>query len=317
MSGAAGSGGSAGSGGAGGSGGVATSCPDPVTPGFTAQTKKVLCYVYSIVGKKILSAQEEDNSDEGMDFVHNVSGKYPAIRAFDLNNSKAPDQCVEHSKKGGLCMFGYHMGINGSFTDSVNMKNVVTANTGENQKLNQRLDDMANAFQKLQAVNGVGFVRLFHEVGNGCKWFWWSESGSADEYNALFRYAFDYLIQKKGLKNTLWIVPHCGNPNSGAWNPGKQYVDIGGSDTYKNPGDYQSLVEQYEDTQKTFASLPIALHENGPIPDPDKLIADGAKWIMFNTWSDHFNPPNNSEDHTKKVYNHDYVITLDELPSFQ
>jgi mannan endo-1,4-beta-mannosidase len=30
----------------------------------------------------------------------------------------------------------------------------------------------------------------------------------------------------------------------------------------------------------------IAYTENGTMPDPDRLISDGAKWSFFMTWND-------------------------------
>ena len=62
----------------------------------------------------------------------------------------------------------------------------------------------------------------------------------------------------------------------------------------------------------------IAMTENGTIPDPDKLQADKARWSWFMTWSDDFIMDGimNESLHINKVYNHDYVITFDELPDF-
>jgi hypothetical protein len=57
------------------------------------------------------------------------------------------------------------------------------------------------------------------------------------------------------------------------------------------------------------------LSENGPIPDPDQLFTEGAAWSWFSTWSGSFITDGivNTEAHIVKVFNHDYVITLDEI----
>ena len=289
---------------------------EPVTPNATAQTRKVLCYLYEIYGNHILSAQEENNDDNGLNYIFQTTGKKPAIRSFDMNNSKAPSQCVEHWNNGGLCMFGYHMGIAGSYATKTDIEQVLTEGSSFNTTFKSRLDTYAGAFQTLAAAGGAGIVRLFHEAGKGCSWFWWS-MGTADQYLRLYKYAFNYLTGTKGLKNTIWMVPLCGSPDT-TYNPGKGYVDLGGSDTYAAAGNYGPLTDQFNRTVTAFPGLPIALHENGPIPDPDQMKSAGAKWLLFNTWCDNFpKAPSNSVEHLKAVYTHDYVITLDEMPNLK
>jgi hypothetical protein len=304
-------------GGAGGQSTVASCNVEPVTPNATPQTRKVLCYLYQIYGNHILSAQEENNDDIQLNYIFQTTGKKPAIRSFDMNNSKAPGQCVDHWNNGGLCMFGYHMGIAGSYSTKTDIEQVLTEGSSYNTTFKSRLDTYAGAFQQLAAVNGVGIVRLLHEAGKNCAWFWWG-MGTADQYVRLYKYAFNYLTVTKGLKNTIWMVPLCGSGVDSAYNPGKGFADLGGSDTYAGAGNYGPLTDQFNKTVAAFPGLPIALHENGPIPDPDQMKAAGAKWLMFNTWCDQFpEPPSNSVDHLKAVYTHEYVITLDEMPNLK
>ncbi|XXY17590.1 glycosyl hydrolase [Sorangium sp. So ce216] len=288
-----------------------------MTPNATQATKNVLCYLHSIYGNHILSAQEEDNNDDGMNTIHQATGKYPAIRAFDVNNDRAPTQCVEHWNQGGLCMFGYHMGINGQRYDgNVDMNNVLREGTAENRSLDQNLDRVAQYIEPLRAAGGVAILRLFHEAGNGCGWFWWGK-GSAEQYRSLFKYAFDYLTGTKGLDNVLWMVPLCGHPDR-AYDVGPQYSDIGGADTYVQARDYGPLTDLFHQTESAFPGRIVALHECGSIPDPEQLRSTGTKWLLFNVWANpFFKPEHNPPDHLRAVYTSDYVITLDELPSFE
>ena len=264
-----GAGGRSASGGAGGMvelGGSAGSGPGipncttlPVTPNATAATRKVLCYLLSIYGNHILSSQEEDNSDAGMNTVVAATGKYPAVRAFDVNNTMAPTQCAQHwQQRGGLCMFGYHMGINGgTFSTPTNINNVLQAGTAENRSFNADLDRFAQYIQPLKAAGGVAIVRLFHEAGKGCSWFWWS-MGTSDQYKSLYKYAFNYLTGTKALNNLLWVVPMCGNPDP-AFDPGAQFSDFGGADTYvTDTGPLTSLANQ---TVSSFPNRAPMLHE--------------------------------------------------------
>ena len=312
----AGGAGSGGASGTGGTGGIPGCAVNPVTPNATAATHQVLCYLTSLYGNHILSGQEEDNSDDGMNTVVAASGKYPAIRAFDANNSMAPTQCVQHwQQRGGLCMFGYHMGINGgTYNTKTDIDQVLTAGTAENKSFNSDLDRYAQYIQPLQQAGGVALVRLFHEAGKNCSWFWWS-MGSSDQFKSLYKYAFNYLTATKGLNNLLWIVPQCGTPDP-SYDPGKQYSDFGGADTYVT--DTGPLTSIFNQTVSSFPGRPAMLHECGKLPDPDQLKSSNAKWLLFNLWSNpYFHADHNSAAWIKQVYTSDYVITADELPSFK
>jgi len=289
----------------------------PVTPNPTQQTRNVLCYLHSIYGSAILSGQEEDNNDNGMNAVFAATGKYPAIRAFDVNNSQAPTQCVAHWNNGGICMFGYHMGINGGgYNTKTNIDNVLAAGTAENTSFNADLDRVAQFVQPLKTAGGVAILRLFHEAGNGCAWFWWG-MGTAAQWQSLFKYAFNYLTATKGLNNVLWMAPLCQHPTAD-YNPGAQYIDLGGADNYVQAGDTQPMTSMFQQAQTAFPNMMVALHECGTIPDPDQLKSTGTKWLLFNVWANpYFNAPYNTTAHLQAVYSNSYVITRDKLPSFK
>jgi hypothetical protein len=300
-------------------GGTGACAVAPVTPNATQPAKNALCYLYEIYGKKILSAQEENNDDNGMNYIYQNTGKYPAIRAFDVNNSRAPTQCVAHASKHGLCMFGYHMGIvNGdgyaSSQTKTDINTVLTEGSAYNVTFKARLDKTAAMVQTAQDAGAVAIMRLFHEAGGA--WFWWSMETGA-QYVRLWKYAFNYLTVTKGLRNILWLMPYNGSPNA-AFYPGKEFVDIGGADTYAGDGNYDPQNRMYNQCVSIFGStMPIALHECGPIPDPAQLQSTNTKWVLFNVWtSPYYQSPSNSVAHLQAVYASDYVITLDEMPGF-
>jgi mannan endo-1,4-beta-mannosidase len=62
----------------------------------------------------------------------------------------------------------------------------------------------------------------------------------------------------------------------------------------------------------------LALSETGTIPDAGKLDTEKAAWSWFATWSGDFitNGVYNSTSHVSDVFNHDYVITRDELAAY-
>ena len=314
----AGSGGAATGGSAGGAGASGSCGVDPVTPNATAKTRAALCYLYQTYGNKILSGQEENNDDQGASYISSNTGKYPAIRAFDVNNSMAPTQCVAHSKNNGLCMFGYHMGIaNGdgyqSSETKTDINTVLTEGSTYNQTFKTRLDNVARMVKTVQDADGVAIMRLFHEAGG--TWFWWSMEGGA-QYVRLYKYAFNYLTVTKGLRNMIWLLPYDGSPDASFY-PGKSLVDIGGADTYAGDGKYDAQNALYKKCVGVFGStMPIALHECGPIPDPAQLMSTGTKWVFFNVWtSPYYQSPSNSVAHLQSVYTSTYVITRDEMPA--
>ncbi len=66
-------------------------------------------------------------------------------------------------------------------------------------------------------------------------------------------------------------------------------------------------------------TIPIALHENGALPNPDHLQSTGTKWVLFNTWARDYidNTAINPVSIVKKVYASSYVITRDEVPNLR
>ncbi|MFL5308074.1 MAG: glycosyl hydrolase [Polyangia bacterium] len=311
-------GGGGGAGTVGGAGGSGSCGITPVTPNATAKTRSALCYLYQIYGNKVLAGQEENNDDNAASYIMSNTGKYPAIRAFDVNNSMAPTQCVAHSKNHGLCMFGYHMGIaNGdgyqSSETKTDINTVLTEGTTYNQTFKTRLDNVARMVQTVQDADGVAIMRLFHEAAG--TWFWWSMEGGA-QYVRLYKYAFNYLTVTKGLRNMIWMLPYDGSPDASFY-PGKSFVDIGGADTYAGDGNYDAQNSLYKKCVTVFGStMPIALHECGPIPDPAQMMSTGTKWVLFSVWTaPYYQSPSNSVSHLQSVYTSSYVITRDEMPA--
>jgi Glycosyl hydrolase family 26 len=327
--GTSGSAGANGSAGMSGAAGVAGGCSAvPVTPNATQQAKNVLCYLYSQYGNHILSGQEENatgqpsGNDVEINYIFQTTGKYPAIRSFDVNNAGDATRCLTWWQANGLCMFGYHMGApstadgyTGSMTAvSGGIDSVLTPGTPNNTVFNQRLDNVVNQVAQVQSGKGVVILRLFHEAGG--TWFWWSKESGA-QYVRLWEYAFNYITNTKGMTGILWLLPYDGTPQASFY-PGAKYVDLAGADTYNNAYDYSPVTSIFNAT-RTIAgtTIPIALHENGPIPDPDQLQTTKTNWLFFNTWTAPYPENDTSVAELQKVYDSTYVITRDEMPSLK
>ncbi|MFZ3599372.1 glycosyl hydrolase [Streptomyces sp. BH104] len=296
----------------------------PVTAGATRQSANLLAFISAQYGNHVISGQQEstwiDGPDYEMNYIHEHTGKYPAIRGLDIcDEPGSTDRAIAWWQAGGIPMFGYHMGAP-TFSDdydgskqTVSIDKVLTAGTAEHTSFLQRLDRASAQLHDLKAAGAAAIWRPFHEAGGD--WFWWSKEGGA-QYQRLWRFTFDYMTKTKGVDNAVWLFGFNGEPAASAsFYPGKDYVDIAGADTYASGGDYNPLKAMYDATTGVVGStIPVALHENGPIPDPDQLQQAGAHWVLFNTWNVEHLTVSNSVDHLVKVYQHDYVITRDEVP---
>ncbi|HEU5146732.1 MAG TPA: glycosyl hydrolase, partial [Chryseosolibacter sp.] len=155
--------------------------------------------------------------------------------------------------------------------------------------------------------------RPLHEAEG--KWFWWGAKGP-EACVWLWRLLFDRLVHHHGINNLIWIWTSTGSPDAMNWYPGDEYVDVIGADIYLAAGSYGSSFITFDNIAAIYDGKKIiALSENGPIPDPEKLFDEGVAWSWFSTWSGHFITDGviNTASHIDKVYNDEYVITLDEI----
>jgi hypothetical protein len=58
----------------------------------------------------------------------------------------------------------------------------------------------------------------------------------------------------------------------------------------------------------------VGMSENGPIPDPDRLVSEKAGWLFFVTWSGTMLKEKNSDAQITRVFNHPHVRNLNDLP---
>ena len=83
--------------------------------------------------------------------------------------------------------------------------------------------------------------------------------------------------------------------------------------------DHGPLTSLFNQARGVYGStVPIALHENGPIPDPAQLQSSATRWVLFNTWhTDFIQPGVNATAFLNTVYNSSYVVTRDEVPNLR
>ncbi len=291
-------------------------------PNASAQAKSLYSFLCDTYGDHIISGQQEStwmgSENYEMDIIKRASGRYPALRGLDYMGDDFSG-CNRRAKawyeKGGIVTICWHCGsdFSGSHSealaDDLDWNKALTPGTNEYNKLVAGMDKGAKALLELKEAGIPVIWRPFHEFDG--KWFWWGKGG-AENFKKLWKLMYDRYTNVWGLDNLIWNLGYCGDVNSG-WYPGDAYVDIIGADTYVDNTD--SLVAMYHKTAQV-ANKPVCLHENGPIPDPDKLSAEDSDWLWFMTWHTSFIDSNNinTAEYVKHVYNSDYVLTLDELP---
>jgi len=314
----------------------------------TDRAKKLMQFLVDMYGKYIISGQYSDKGINGPEFkaIYSATGKYPAILGLDFidytpsrvahgTNSKAVEYAIEFDKLGGIVTFCWHWNApepylydtsekpwwSGFYTraTNINLEAIMNGKDPQGYELLLRdIDEIAKQLKRLQEADVPILWRPLHEASGG--WFWWGASGP-DAYIKLYRLLFDRLTKVHGIHNLIWVW----NGQHPAWYPGDKYVDIIGMDIYPGERVYSPHTSKFFEMAKwPTGKRIIALTENGCLFDPDLAFRDGAVWSHFCTWNGDFvwSGYGLSEKYTErymfeKVYNHEKVLTLDELPDLR
>ncbi len=279
--------------------------------------------------------------------IHRVTGKYPAILGLDMmsysparreqggSGGNSVEQAIKFHDQGGIVTFCWHWNAPNAYlkegTDNGNPRwwgGFYTRNTDYDigavmngsdpagkEYLDRDIKAIAEELLRLQEAGIPVLWRPLHEASGG--WFWWGAKG-AEPFKQLWVYLFNELTYTYGCNNLIWIW----NASTPDWYPGDEYVDIIGEDVYADAHDYNAQNSKFSKLLEVPGENKIlALTEVGVVPDIDQLILTNARWLWFNTWGGDFvhKKLQYSDEYTeaeflKKVYDSEYVITLDELP---
>ena len=282
----------------------------------------------------------------GFDFFHGTGQTWAAGNWFDVYNDATIRMAKELYARGGFPTFCWHWkdpmhrGVDAGgnslnqlfyvrggaypYGTEFDLRTAFTNNTydhwdvnGDVYKALVRDIDMVSGYLKNLQEAGVPILwRPLHEAAGG--WFWWGRDKAAKPCAQLWRLMYDRMVNHHGLNNLIWVwtTEQSGpDKNDGGWYPGDEYVDIIGVDIYVAANNYGPLGSSFEGIKNMFGTDKIiALSENGSIPHPDSLIAYGAAWSWWKTWNGEFMTQHNTNAHWNYVMNHDYVITLEDMP---
>lgn len=293
---------------------------DLSNPNATEKTKLVYDYLCSITGQGILSGVEESvgaqNANAEIQYIKKVSDKYPALRGFDFIDGVVKRASFWGNDMKGLVTISWHWGTPpdgigyDSSKGSVDMDELLREGSDLYNAMIAQMDTAANALKQLQDAGVVVLWRPFHEFDG--QWFWWGKGGS-EKFITLWKLMYDRYTNYHGLDNLIWVLGYSGEVKKG-WYPGDEYVDICGADSYAN-GTRKALYKLV--SGYAAEGMPIPLHECDNIPDPDKLQEEGTNWTWFMTWTLSYIQEKNTRENLKAIFNHEYVVTLDELPDFE
>jgi mannan endo-1,4-beta-mannosidase len=313
----------------------------PVNPNATPEAKRLLEYIYSISGKKILTAEHEQLyvMSKDVDSIAKLTGKYPAIwggefgfsdERHDVDNIKYRPKLLQEILKqhadGSLITMTYHQapptigepcgfspGVIGKLTPG-EYHDLLTPGTKLYESWKTIADRLAELFKTLQDKNIPVLFRPYHEMNGG--WFWWSGTKGDSCYIKLYRQLYNYFTYQWKLNNLIWVwAPSSNNFNLKEYYPGDQYVDILGFDIYpptKGASPDEIFKQETYDTLLNFASgKPIVIGECSTMPTPE-ILKKQPGWAWMMCWVDMVFTGNSNEE-IKRIYDSSGVITRKDL----
>jgi hypothetical protein len=298
------------------------------------ETRRLWSYLLDSFTKKIHSGAMSLNAKEEADWLYSQTGKYPALIGMDFMNhtrnyswfdkSVLINEAKNWYSQNGLVALCWHWRDPSRLTEefytsntSFDVSKITETTSPEYQAMVGDIDIIAGYLKQLNDAHVPVLFRPLHEASGG--WFWWGAKGP-EPCKALWRLMYDRLVNYHGLKNLIWVWTTDAAASNLDWYPGDDCVDILGADIYAATGDFSSQVLTYNAIKDRFGGRKmITLSENGPVPDPDNLVADKAGWSWFMPWYGYFIRDGivNPLSHWQKVMNHEYVVTLDEMPDLK
>ena len=308
-----------------------------VTPGATYEANALYQFLRNNYGKKIISGVMTLDSFDGTKWLKDNTGKEPAIIGLDFmhcnrnyswyDNKQPIKDAKTYWDRNGIPVLIWHWRDPSRVTQEFYTKNsskptgtafdiskINDPTSDEYKAMISDIDFVSELLKELQDQKVPVIWRPLHEAAGG--WFWWGAKGAAP-CKKLYQIMYDRMVNFHGLKNLIWVWTR--EPNDGAWYPGDDMVDMVGRDIYKD-GDHSSQITEFNAMNTLYGTKKmVTISESGSFPDVDNLVKDKAAWSWFMPWYGSYTRESkyNSLDLWKKMFAHDYVITLDEMQSLK
>ncbi len=324
--------------------------PPPVLtdPDATPATRGLFAFLRDIYGEHILAGQQDGYqngapSTREIDYVTSVTGKVPAVGAFDLINYSPSrrahganptgwaEHWIEWAGDDGIVALMWHWNAptdllntseqpwwRGFYTEATTFDVEAALAEGPGgaryDLLLRDIDTIAIELQKFEDADVPVLWRPLHEAYGG--WFWWGAKGPGP-YVELWRLMYDRLVTYHGLHNLIWVHTHRPeDADQAAWYPGDAYVDVVGVDKYIDDPDnvFQGAWSMLQD--QFGGEKLVALSETGTLPDMTRSSDFGVTWSWFAVWEGSF-IRDLDPDRLTDVYTSEAVLTRDELPDWR
>ena len=308
--------------------------PTPVTPEPTESAQKLYGFLLENFGKRTISGVMTERPFENngqytpqdfttqteLSYINKASGKNVALVGFDFLHTTGKSS-EEQWYQGYTQSSGNTPYTEFSITKAYESEAKKWKTESDEYKAIVRdMEIVADSLLTLQK-EGIALIwRPLHEASGA--WFWWGTDG-AEPCVALYKLMFDTFVNKKGLHNLIWVWTTDEATDALDWYPGDEYVDIVGRDYYYYPreANHASLISSFEKVKEMYGAKKIVtLSENGSVPYPDSMKADGANWSWFMPWYGDYAMEgwanDNNAESWNTVMNNEYTITLEDMPGW-
>ena len=313
--------------------GAAVDAMQPPVPRLSPEAQKVLAYLKSIQGEKMLAGHHDACSltkDRDLDRLVETTGKFPALIEFHtgtfmpgnrkldiLIRKQLVQDAIAHWQAGGLVAICWTWGnLVGPTIPSPHrpkehyIEIALTEGTPEHGAMLWKLDATAELLKRLRDAHVPVLWRPLHKVYD--RPYWWSTS-SPRNTERLWRFIHTYYMEHHQLDNLLWVYSFSPGVHTD-WFPGPAYLDVVGIDTFTDST--QAWRANFDKLASIAGGPPVALSECDILPDPDAMKAQGFLWCWFSTWHCPWMCRHTPAD-LRRIYHHDLVVTRDELPDWK
>lgn len=286
-----------------------TTCTlQPADPQATTQVKNLLCYLKT---HTYISGQTDLNDG---DYVKQMTGRYPAIIAFDfynytngdnVGNTSETQKAIDWAKATkGIVAFQWHWRCplgGGQFSGDCDF---VPYLDNPNSALYRNIDLVISEIKKMGDAGVPVLFRPLHEANNN--YMWWAKKGQ-DAYKKLF-VLFYNRAKLAGAHNIIWVfngMANGQNTSMASWYPGDQYVDVVSSDYFQDYNDFNTC--KAIGTNKVMA-VAETFNQLNPAKDP--------AWNYSIVWASRDWGGKGAEQSWKDAMANSKTIAIDQLPDF-
>ncbi|GGB40044.1 hypothetical protein GCM10011380_31860 [Sphingomonas metalli] len=298
--------------------------PDPsrrlAVPQASAAARALYAWLWSQYGRRTLTGQQENPGPprDELAYIARVTGRQPALLGLDYIHpadwTGVRERALDWHRRGGVVTLCWHWGVPTIGTGYENSKRdfdvdaALREGTAENRAMVEQMDAVAGELAWLRDHGVPVLWRPYHEFSGD--WFWWGKHGP-DAFRALWTTMFTRFTVRHRLDNLIWVLGWAGQNVDPRYYPGRETVDIAGADIYA--ADHGNLAPMFAAVKRIVGgTVPICLHENGPIPDPATLGPD-SEWLWFMTWHTRWltGGNQNTPETLRAAYNAPRYLTLD------